>query len=142
MAEMTTAVELPREMGEALAGLLGHIAGKRLLEEKPERLPMDEQKTKLLNLWDRYNTPSSIKPGDLVRMKDGLGILKDEVRPQMAMLLWRMLDPADFTDQHIVKSYTRKTNGIGRVNCIVAYICDDGHCLVPYPADINELEPA
>ena len=101
--------------------------------------PMPEQAARLLALRASYDVPSSFAPGDLVALKDGLGIIKDSIRPRMALMYWRFLNPeADFQDVAIIKAHLQK-DCVDRVDCIVAFISADGNSLIKMVMDSGDL---
>lgn len=128
------------ELSGALDRLLQSVIDNPMKDKaSDQRPPMAEQAARLLDLRARYDAKVPLAEGSLVRLKDGLGVIKDASRPLLMMMYWRALDPRHFQDRRIIKSYTRKI-GVDRLDCLIAYVCDDGHCLVKMPMDSRDLE--
>lgn len=124
-----------------LADMLSSMFADQARSKPAKREPMADQAAKLRGMLKDYNTTyAQFYSGDLVRLKDGLGTIKDESRPTMAMMFWRDLDENNYQDRLIVKRYLKKL-AIDRVDCLVAHIADDGVSLVPIAMNTRDLEP-
>lgn len=145
-------------MSDGVEVSLGKLSGARakavaaalqaLMEDRQggdddrQRPAMADQVQKLRDLRQRFERRHDLRPGQFVRIKDGMGTLRDDVRPTMALMLWRELDIDDPRDRMLLEEWTRKS-GLGNdiADCLVAHICDDGHCLILLPMTLQELEP-
>lgn len=111
-------------------------------EQASVRAPVAEQAVRLRDLHARLMQRHSLEPGQPVRFKDGFGSFKDELRPTHAFVLWRWLDFEDEQDRAIILAWNKPLNAASRVDCLLGYICNDGHCVIEMPALSWELEPA
>lgn len=126
-------------MVDALLPILLRSRAQKPVEPLNVRPPMDQQAARLREIGRSYVQESTFKPGDMVRLKDGLGVINDTSRPTLMMMYWRALDHNDYQDRLLVKRQAKRLIQ-DRVDCLVAHVCDDGHCLVKMAMDSNELE--
>lgn len=110
-------------------------------DDTPSRPTLLAQQIGLRERWDRYNTRPDFKPGDLVREKPGLGCIKAKFKPDTAMMLWRILDMNDPHDAEIIKDAIRQFR-VNRVNCLVAFLDDNGGETIFIPHELAQLEKA
>lgn len=109
--------------------------------EAPTPRPLPEaQLMELRDRWQRFNEPVTLKPGDACREKRGMGIIRFEVRDRLVMMLWRMLDQTNQQDQQLVKNWVKKVS-VSQVDCVVAYVTDEGTTLVFELRELAQLEP-
>ena len=101
---------------------------------------IEAQRMELLSRFDAYAQPSLLKVRDLVREKRGLGMFKKDSRANVVMIVWRLLDPSDHQDRLLVKKWIKRLN-IMRLDCVVAYVDDDGVALTFMLHELAQLEP-
>lgn len=121
----------PPTMPAAFATLFGPQGSE------PETAPLshDAQKENLLAAWAHYSSPKQFAPGQIVKERKGLGVLKSEP----VMLLLRYLDPDDEQDQAIIRCAHNQLRWC-KVNCIVAW-CDNTGQTMSQSMDSDTLEP-
>lgn len=106
--------------------------------EQPTRPQVDAQRMELEARWLSYHRHEDIKPGTLVVEKDGIGVFKPNLRRNTILMLWRYLDPEDPIDAIIIKDWVSE-HRINRLDCILAYITDDGSTLDWIPHEAAQL---
>jgi hypothetical protein len=109
--------------------------------EMPARPIMEAQVDELrMRFSGYYNIDFTLKPGEFVREKEGLGgIIVLEFKDSSALMLWRNLDHSNPTDLVIIQDSVRR-NYMSNVNCIVAVLSSDIRTLVFIPHDTARLE--
>lgn len=116
------------------------MLARKSQDELPDRAPIPVQLERLQSLraaWGRPQTP--FQPGDHVRLKDGMGTIKDKLRPTIALMFWRYLDQKDHVDKCLISKALRE-DAAEQVDCVVTYLCNDGHCLIHDPMSSRELQ--
>lgn len=110
-------------------------------QEMPARPIMEAQVDELrMRFSGYYNIDFTLKPGEFVREKEGLGgIIALEFKDNSALMLWRRLDHSNPTDLIIIQDAVRR-NYMSNVNCIVAVLSGDIRTLVFIPHDTARLE--
>lgn len=102
--------------------------------------PEMEQVASLRSIFQGYNKKHTFAPGQFVRYKTGLGVLKVEVRDSIVLMFWRMLDLDDFRDRLRVKD-ARKDRGTDRPDCLLVYWHPAIKGLIHMVADSGDMEP-
>lgn len=106
----------------SLSDLLGGVE-----EAQPKPRPLIEaQVMELQQRWIAYNSHYTLKPGDLVVDKHGLGSLKPKLRDTYVFILWRMLDLSSYVDQQLVDLWVHAGVIANNYDCVVAAIGEDG----------------
>ena len=129
------------EFPDFLAKLLAEKFAERGDSVLPKRASLAEQVATLERLHASEQVKHRFTSGDLVRIKDGFGSFKDALRPGTVFMYWRALMLDDYQDRLAIKVWQKRTSHQSRLNCVVAHICDDGHCLVRMLMNSAELEP-
>jgi hypothetical protein len=123
------AIDLEKMVAEA-------VADKK--DDRPARHPLASL-AQAMELEARFKAACeehTFAPGDLVRSKPGLGFLKTE----SVMMYWRALDLSDPTDFYMAKRFIKRTM-VNRIDCVVAYLAEDGGTVLHVPAESALLEP-
>lgn len=121
----------------ALGQLAGLIAGGAN-NELPSRPLMQAQQIELTRRFELANEPpADIKPGDLVAFKEGLGCMTATGQETYALILWRMLNIADYQDRLHIRQHQGTTHD--RYDCLLAHVTDDASALVFVPAELAHL---
>jgi hypothetical protein len=109
--------------------------------ELPARPIMEAQVDELrMRFSSYYQIDFTLKPGEFVREKDGLGgIIAQDFKDNSALMLWRNLDHSNPTDLIIIQDAVRR-NYMSNVNCVVAVLSGDVRTLVFVPHDTARLE--
>lgn len=97
--------------------------GKR---ERPIRPLVEAQILELQRRYTDYVSSSAdLVPGDLVVERDGMGVLTNEARKDVVLILWRTLDEHDWQDRELIKDWIAE-HEVNRLDCILAYVDADG----------------
>ena len=103
-------------------------------EPPPKMLP-EAQVANLRAAWEHYTSPKSFTPGQLVKERKGLGVLKSEP----VLIFVRKLDLSVPEDEGIAAS-SHSNLRWNKVDCIIAFCGTSGtvdfHCM-----DSDLLEP-
>jgi hypothetical protein len=108
---------------------------RRKPRERHPIMPL-AQAMELRDRYDRAQIKHDLKPGMLCKEKAGLAYFSDAP----VLILWRMLDTAEWLDRQIIRDYVRE-NAISRCDCIVARLSDDSTHINFVPHTLECLEP-
>ena len=104
-------------------------------EDEPAPMMPEARAENLRAAWEHYTSPKSFTPGQLVRERKGLGVLKSEP----VMIFVRKLDLSVPEDEGIAAS-SHSNLRWNKVDCIIAFCGTEGtvgfHCM-----DSDLLEP-
>lgn len=135
----------PKDL-ESLLNTLPLSTRKRILAElqgngEVARPPLWSQVMTLRDLHSRYSVTNIFQDGQFVRLKDGLGLVKNKSRQTMAIMFWRYLVPEDYQDREIVTKFLGHLEGSdGQFDCLIAYTSDEGETTVFLPENSSNLE--
>lgn len=95
------------------------------------------QAMELRERWRLYNKQQILEPGQFVKEKQGLGHFASDV----VLMLWRMLDISDSLDRIMASQWMERIQH-NRLDCVVAYVSDDGAGIMFEPHELAQLELA
>lgn len=109
-----------------------------LVERQARPVPM-AQRLELLDRWERAGERHEFRPGDLVRQKAGLHIIRDEDAHQL--LFWSWLDVSNPVHAARLRDEAERLIIFPDVDCFVVTLSDDGTALLFFLAPSLFLEP-
>lgn len=98
-------------------------------------MPM-AQAMELKSRWERAQVHHDLRPGMLCVEKQGIGVFPDVP----VLILWRLLDSADWFDRQIMKDYIGKEY-MSRIDCIIGRLDEEAVRLYFIPHALELLEP-
>lgn len=107
-------------------------------QKVPSRPVLEAQEMELKARFALYNEKNKLQIGDLVEEKQGCGVVRKESQDTIAFMLWRWLDSDDWQDRAIMEDHIHRHH-VSRLDCVVAYVTDDGFGLQFLPHDSNAL---
>jgi hypothetical protein len=120
-----------------MSDLLGSMLASGKTGRKRETHPVhpEAQSMELRDRYMRAQVKADLKPGDLCREKAGIGMLVHAP----ILILWRWLDMKDRQDRLIVKDWI-ENHHTNRIDCMVAFLSDDGRDMVIMPHELGRLK--
>lgn len=121
-----------------LASLLSLAPGAAGEVESTPRPHPTAQRMELRDRWKRAQDTTTFAPGDLVRQKPGLGILKDPDACQA--IYWSTFDIANPVHRLCLEDQLRRASTLPAFDCFIAILTDDARTLLFYVTDSATLE--
>lgn len=107
-------------------------------ERQPARPHPTAQRMELRDRWKRAQETTAFAPGDLVRQKPGLGILKDPDTCQA--IYWGAFDIANPAHRLCLEDQLQRGTVLPVFDCFIAVVADDTRTLAFYVTDSATLE--
>lgn len=125
-------------MDEDILRAFAQMMQAQTLTSPDETSNVDKARLLLLR-HQAYSTQADLKPGMLVRQKDGLGAIRASAGP---IVLWRLLDMTHPVDLALATSWVTGKS-VDAADCLVGYIVEDRSesTVVIVPASLKMLEP-
>ena len=121
-----------------LASLLSLASGDYGEVKSAPRPHPTAQRMELRDRWKRAQETTAFAPGDLVRQKPGLGILKDPDACQT--IYWGAFDIANPVHRLCLEDQLRRGTVLPVFDCFIAVLMDDTCSLSFYVTDSATLE--
>lgn len=115
-----------------------HAKGQAQSAAAPRPHPM-AQRMELRDRFARAQVKHTIQPGDIVRQKPGLGIVKEPDTTQL--IFWAWYDPNDPMHVACLAVQLERAHAQPDFDCFIATLMDNGQSLLFYITSSNSLEP-
>jgi hypothetical protein len=104
-------------------------------EDEAHALTEEAQRANLESAWAHYSAVKTFRPGEVVRQRVGLGIVKKAT----VFLYVRPLNVCERADEMQIADAVGRSR-FNKVDCMIGFVADDGQVIFT-PMDSDLLEP-